>query len=666
MKKIIWSFFGLFLFISSFAQTTVSNAVSNYDNKEAFNPQFYPYPGNDFRSASGEPGPRYWQNRADYKISCKLDTTKHSVSGDVEITYTNNSPDNLKFLWLQLDQNIYKKDSRASATTTQTGGRWANARFTDGDVIKSISVEYNGKTFTPKYNVTDTRMQVWLQPARMTGSDGDALKSSGGKIKLTVKFEFTVPEYGTDRMGCLNTKNGWIYELGQWFPRMCVYDDVQGWNTLPYLGAGEFYLEYGDLEYSITAPADLIVVGSGELLNPQECLTAEQLKRWNNAKNSDKTVVIRSDKEVTDPNSRPKQPNCTWKFKIQNARDVAWGASKAFVWDAARINLPSGKKSMAASAYPVESIVKDGWQRSTEMVKGAIEHYSKKWFEFPYPAATNVAGIVGGMEYPGIVFCSSGSKGGGLWGVTDHEFGHTWFPMIVGSNERKYAWMDEGFNTFINGLSTEAFNNGEFKEENFFGDPTSSFMVKYTFGEKMDGLYNIPEVIQQDNLGVAAYLKPSLMLESLRNVVLGKDRFDAAFREYVSRWAFKHPTPWDFFHSMENVSGEDLGWFWRSWVLNTWKLDQSVKQVKYVKEKPENGAEITLENLEKMPMPVTVLIKEANGKEYKIDLPVEVWQRGPEWTFAVPTTTEIKEVTLDPDKKLPDWNRDNNKWKKAF
>jgi hypothetical protein len=499
-------------------------------------------------------------------------------------------------------------------------------------------------------------MQLWLQ---------DALKSSG-KLKVNIKFEFTVPEYGTDRMGRLKTRNGWIYELGQWFPRMCVYDDVQGWNTLPYLGAGEFYLEYGDLEYTITAPANLIVVGSGELLNPQDCLTAEQQKRWNDAKNSDKTVVLRSDKEINDKNSRPNKASCTWKFKINNARDVAWAASKAFVWDAARINLPSGKKSMAVSVYPVESIKKDGWQRSTEMVKGAIEHYSNKWFEFPYPAATNVAGIVGGMEYPGIVFCGSNSAGTGLWGVTDHEFGHTWFPMIVGSNERKYAWMDEGFNTFINGLSTEAFHNGEFKEQSFFDNPTSPTMVKYTFGERIDGLYTIPEVIQQENLGVAAYMKPALMLNMLRNVVLGNDRFDAAFREYISRWAFKHPTPWDFFHTMENVSGEDLAWFWRAWVLNTWKLDQSVKGVVYVKEKPENGAEITLENLEKMPMPVTVLVKEANGKEHRINLPVEIWQRGSEWTFGVPTTSEIKEVTLDPDKQLPDWNRDNNMWKKAF
>jgi Peptidase family M1 domain len=462
----------------------------------------------------------------------------------------------------------------------------------------------------------------------------------------------------------LDTKNGWIYEIGQWFPRMEVYDDIQGWNTLPYLGQGEFYLEYGDIDFTVTAPSNLIVVGSGELQNPQECYTAEQMKRWATAKNSDKTVAIRSEKEVNDKNSRPQTANTTWKFKIQNTRDVAWAASRAFVEDAARINLPSGKKSIAISVYPVESIAKNGWQRSTEMIKGSIEFNSNKWFEFPYPCATNVAGIVGGMEYPGIVFCSSGSSGSGLWAVADHEFGHTWFPMIVGSNERKYAWMDEGFNTFINDGSTEAFNKGEFKNANFFGDPNSSFVVKLTFSDKMDALYTTPDVIQQNNLGFAAYSKPEQMLTALREVVLGKERFDAAFREYINRWAFKHPTPWDFFHTMENVAGEDLGWFWRAWVLNTWKLDQAVKDVKYINDKPENGAKITIENLEKMPMPVTILVKETNGKEQRIDLPVEIWQRDSEWTFGVPTTSEIKEVILDPDKKLPDWNRDNNSWKK--
>src|SRR5436190_4003699 len=643
MKKLFIGSILSLIVITQYAQ------VTKFDSKESFYPQFYPYPGNDYRSASGEPGPKYWQNRADYKINATLDTGSHKVSGDVEITYTNNSPDNLKFLWLQVDQNIYREDSRGSATTTQAGGRWANTKFTEGDVIRSISVDA-AKPYTQKYTVSDTRMQVWLN---------DALKGSGNKVKIKISFEFTVPEYGTDRMGRLKTKNGWVYEVAQWFPRLCVYDDIQGWNTLPYVGQGEFYLEYGDLEYTITAPSDLIVVGSGELLNPQDCYTADQQKKWNEAKNSDQTVVIRGEKEIKETSSRPSKPTCTWKFKISNARDVAWGASKAFVVDAAKINLPSGKKSMAISAYPVESIKKNGWQRSTEMVKGAIEHYSNKWFEFPYPAATNVAGIVGGMEYPGIVFCGYTSAGGNLWGVTDHEFGHTWFPMIVGSNERKYAWMDEGFNTFINGLSTEEFNKGEFASASFFpGD-----MTNFVFSDDMDGLFNEPDVIGQNDLGIAAYEKPSMMLNALRDVVLGKERFDAAFREYVNRWAFKHPTPWDFFHSMENVSGEDLGWFWRAWVLNTWKLDQAVKDVKYIRNDPANGVNITVDNLEKMAMPVLIQIKEENGKVHDLKLPVEIWQRGSSWTFHVATTSNVTDVVLDPDKKLPDINRSNNKMK---
>ena len=647
MKRIIVALLVLTQSVALFAQ-------SNYDHRETFHPQFYPYPGNDFRSASGEPGPRYWQNRADYAIQCKLDTVTHTLTGDVVITYTNNSPDALRFIWLQLDQNIYKKDSRASATTTETGGRWANGGFTNGYEISNLQIESAG-VYAPANNTVtnDTRMQVWLKNPL----------AKGASVRLKMNYQFIIPEYGTDRMGRLNTEKGMIYEVAQWFPRVAVYDDVQGWNTLPYLGAGEFYLEYGDIEFSVTAPANLIVVGSGELLNTKECYTAEQQKRWEAAAKSNSTVAIRAANEVGQASSRPAVAELTWRFKITNTRDAAWAASKAFIIDAAKIDLPSGKKCMAISAYPQESLGKNGWQRSTEMVKGSIEHYSKKWFEFPYPAATNVAGIVGGMEYPGIVFCSSKSMGEELWGVTDHEFGHTWFPMIVGSNERKYAWMDEGFNTFINDLSTAAFNKGEFKPS-FFPEPSAPFMVRMTFGEKMDGLYNTPDVIQQNNLAITAYLKPAQMLHALREQVLGEERFDRAFQEYVRRWAFKHPTLWDFFHTIENVSGEDLSWFWRAWVLNSWKLDVSVKDVRYKKGDASKGAEITVENLEKMVMPLTVRITEVNGNEQTIQLPVEVWQRGAQWTFSAHTTSEIKQVVVDPDKKLPDWDRSNNTWKK--
>ncbi len=646
MKKII-------VMLVSICLTTVLFAQSKYDHREAFHPFFYPYPGTEIRSASGEPGPKYWQNKANYSIQATINPDDHTIKGTVAINYINNSPDQLRFIWLQLDQNIYRKDSRASATTTTQGGRWANGQFTEGDEIKSVKLEVNGKLIEPKFSITDTRMQVWLP---------EVLKNNGAAAKIVIEYQFIVPEYGTDRMGRLKQKDGWIYEVAQWFPRVCVYDDLLGWNTNPYLGAGEFYLEYGDIDYAITAPSKMIVVGSGELTNPQECLTAEQLKRWNDAKNSDKTVMIRTADEVNNASSRPGNPFTTWKFKCINTRDVAWAASTAFIWDAARINLPSGKKSMAVSVYAKESASrKDGndWRRSTEFTKASIEFYSNYLFEFPYPAATNVAGIVGGMEYPGIVFCGAGATEGGLWGVTDHEFGHTWFPMIVGSNERKYAWMDEGFNTFINILSGESFNNGE-----YYDPPGVGGMAGYMFGDKMDGLLNTPEVLQQQNLGVAAYLKPGMMLYVLRTDVLGKERFDAAFKEYVRRWAFKHPTAWDFFHTMENVAGEDLSWFWRSWVINTWKFDVTVKEVSAIRGDIKNGTSITIQLLEKMPMPVTVKITDVNGDMQTIHLPVEVWQRGDTWTFPVLTKAEVSEVVVDPGKHLPDINTANNKWKK--
>ena len=640
-----------FLFsLTLLALSFVAIAQTGYDHREAFHPFFYPYPGNEVRSASGEPGPRYWQNRADYRIACTLNPDEHAVSGTVQLTYTNNSPDVLRFIWLQLDQNIYRSDSRASATTTTQGGRWANANYTDGYRLSAVELLVPGKNpVTVETTVTDTRLQVWLpEPLR-----------PGGKLELKIGYSFTIPEYGTDRMGRLKQKDGWVYEVAQWYPRVCVYDDLVGWNTHPYLGAGEFYLEYGDVEYSITTPGNMLVVGSGELLNPEQCYTAEQQKRWQTAKSSDQTVMIRTAAEVGQTGSRPMASQLTWKFKCASTRDVAWAASTAFIMDAARINLPSGKKALAVSVYPRESASardENDWRRSTEYTKASIEFYSNYLFEYPYPVATNVAGIVGGMEYPGIVFCSAKAGGSGLWGVTDHEFGHTWFPMIVGSNERRFAWMDEGFNTYINSLSTEAFNKGEYNEPMAPGA-----MTGFVFSDRMDGLLNTPDVIQQNNLGVAAYYKPGMMLTVLRNSVLGAERFDRAFREYVRRWAFKPPTPWDFFPPMENVAGEALSWFCRGWVLTTWKFDVAVKSVAPAR---GSGSRITLQLLEKMPMPLTVKVVDANGKEQVLQLPVEIWQRGDTWTFPVNASAEIVRVVVDPDQQLPDVNRGNNSWRK--
>ncbi|MFY8181005.1 MAG: M1 family metallopeptidase [Flavobacterium sp.] len=634
-------------------------ASSNYNYNEAFGNNFYTKNATETRSASGQPGPKYWQNRADYSITASLDEKTNEIKGSEVLTYTNNSPDKLSFLWLNLDQNLFKKDSRGNAIIPLKGSRNGakGQDFDGGFKINSIKVitTVAGKVSEKeaKYIITDTRMQVDLP---------QSLNANGASVKLKIDFSFVSPEYGSDRMGVLETKNGKIFTMAQWYPRMCVYDDVRGWNTRPYLGAGEFYLEYGDFDVTITAPASHIVVGSGELLNQNEVYTAEQQKRWAAAKASDKTVMIRTADEVTNALSRPAgKTTLTWKFKIKNSRDFSWASSPAFVVDAAKINLPSGKKSLAISAYPVESNGNNGWERSTEYTKASIENYSKRWFEYPYPAATNVAGNEGGMEYPGIVFCSWESRGADLWGVTDHEFGHIWFPMIVGSNERLFAWMDEGFNTFINGLSSQDFNNGEYKQP-----VTDMHQAAFVLSNpEMEPVIAAPDNLKEVNLGILAYYKPGSGLEMLRNSVVGPERFDKAFRVYIERWAYKHPQPDDFFRTFENVTGEDLGWFWRGWIMNNWPLDQAITKVKYVKGDAKNGATITIQNLEKMPMPVIVEMKTKSGKTSRKTLPVEIWQRNNSWTFNVDTNEELESITLDPDKSFPDVNEENNVWTDA-
>lgn len=644
----------VFFAFSTYASAQENAPISNYDQHSAFSPLFYTQNGNEFRSASGYPGPKYWQNRADYTISANLDDQTNKVSGTVTITYKNNSPDQLPYLWLQLDQNLFKPDSRG-ASLIKAGSRYGarGEKVNGGYTITGLTVSKKAVPVKFTSIVEDTRMQIRLdQPL---GANGDL-------ITVKMSFSFVVPINGSDRMGHLTTKNGEIFTIAQWFPRLCVYDDVLGWNTLPYWGAGEFYCEYGDVNYNITAPANHIVMGSGELLNPEEVFTPQQLKRWNAAKISDKTVSIRSAEEVTDPKSRPAKDKLTWKFRMFNTRDVAWSSSKAFVLDAARINLPSGKKSLAVSAQPVESYTDNGYKRGVEFIKGAIEHYSSKWFEFPYPMAVNIASNVSGMEYPGIVFCGWKATGSSLFGVIDHEFGHTWFPMIVGSNERKYGWMDEGFNTFINTLSTDAFNNGEFKS----AKPTDTHaMAKYLAKPDGEFIMLTPDAMGEKNIGVNLYFKPSLGLQLLRNQILGPDRFDYAFKMYIKEWSFKHPTPFDFFRAIENGAGEDLSWFWRGWFLENWKVDQAITSVIPSKKDGQiEGYQILVSNLGEMPMPIILQITTKSGKTEKIKIGVDVWMRNKTWTVDYPTTEEVTSVVLDPDNVLPDVDVTNNTWNK--
>ena len=640
------------------ATSSISKQISKYDYYDAFAPFFYTKDGTSTRSSSGQPGYEYWQNRADYQLSAKLNDVNNEISGTSIITYTNNSPDKMSFLWMYLDQNLFKDDSRGNAIIPITGSRnGAQGQvFDGGHKIKSVKIVNSIKGISTekevKYTIIDTRMQVFLP---------QELKSKGGVVTIKIDFSFISPNEGSDRMGILETQNGKIFTVAQWYPRMCVYDDLRGWNTNPYLGASEFYLEYGDFDISISAPSNHFVVCSGELVNPSEVYSADQQKRITQSSKSDKTIIIRSRDEVLAAANVIAKSNKTWRFKIKNARDVSWASSAAFVIDAARINLPSGKKSMAISAYPIESEGNEAWGRSTEYSKTSIENYSKRWFEYPYPAAINVASIVGGMEYPGIVFCGWKAKGADLWGVTDHEFGHIWFPMIVGSNERLFAWMDEGFNTFINSLSSFDFNKGEYKVN--VADLHKD-AEKYT-NINLEPMMSSPDNMKEANIGTLGYSKPSVGLVIFREHILGAERFDLAFKTYVERWAFKHPAPDDFFRTIENVAGEDLSWFWRGWFVNNWRLDQGVNSIKYVDNNPKSGVYITIENFEKMAMPIILDVKTKSGKVTRVKLPVEIWQRNKEWTFKHNSTEEIESIILDPDHVFPDFNERNNSWTSA-
>lgn len=642
----------LFLLTTNIQAQTVTDSIK-YNHQELFNPISWPTPGSELRSASGQPGPKYWQNRADYLIHASLNilTQDTTISGDVTINYTNNSPDTMDYLWLQLDQNLFKPDSRGAATTPISGDRFDVRGFSRGGYrIKSVSVTYKGQTYTVVPVITDARMQVKLNTP---------LGANGDKIQVKVDYDFSIPMYGADRMGRKKFKDGVVYEIAQWYPRMCVYDDIEGWNTLPYMGLGEFYCEYGDFDYYITAPANMTVGASGDLQNPAEVLSPEQQTRFAQAKNSDKTVTIISAAEVGKAATHPFKGTLTWHYKMQNTRDVSWAASTAFIWDAARVNFPSGRKGIAQSMYPVESSGNDSWSRATEYLKNSMEIYSKAYFEYPWNSAVSVSGVALGMEYPGIIFCLNDLKNGRLWNDITHEIGHNWFPMIVGSNERKYMWMDEGFNTFINEYATQMFNNGEY----FDSKDRQAIGLASTMQRMKAPLMTPPEAIGLGEYGFY-YSKTALGLDMLRNVVLGPDRFDYAFHEYVKHWAMKHPQPYDFFRAMNDAAGEDLNWFFKPWFFTTWKLDQAVTSVRYDKNNAANGALITLTNYEKMAMPVDMQITQANGKTEIIHLPVNIWQRGGGvWTFKYPSTSAISSIVIDPDKQLPDVNLSNNVWK---
>jgi hypothetical protein len=648
-----------FCFLSNaIAAQNISESLFN--PQEFFAPDFYTKNGNEFRSANGATGAQYWQNRADYRINASIDTVANILKGEETISYTNNSPDALSSLWLQADQNIYREDARSNFYTNAfRRSKSLEKTHTKGYEFEKITIEYKDKTLKADYIVTDTRIQIRLPEAL----------ASKEKISIHIQYHYAMPGSFGGRTDFFPTKNGRIYEMAQWYPRMCVYDDLRGWNTLPYLGSGEFYCEYGDFDYTITVPAGMIVAGSGELQNEKEVLSAQQIERLAKARNSDKTIMIRSEKEVhDDAGKRTNKKTASWHFKMKNTRDVAFGASAAYIWDAARVNLPGGKKCLAMSVYPVESTGQGAWGRATEYLKKSIEYFSEKWFVYPYPVAINEAGMAGGMEYPGIVFDGLYDKGSDLYSVTAHEIGHNWFPMIVGSDERRYAWMDEGLNTFIDVYASDEFNNGEYapKRDGEYapgkGNPSDE-IVPLLRDSTAPSMMVRPDMMTEKYRHPLSYFKPALGLVLLREVILGKDRFDYAFKKYTERWAYKHPAPDNFFRTIENEAGEDLSWFWRGWFYHNWQLDVAVKSVSYPNGDPANGADISLVNLQKMAMPFSLEVVMKDGTKRTINVPIETWLQGYARTIHVSTTQKVKSVTIDPANLLPDSNRKNNVWK---
>ena len=593
------------------------------------------WPGpNRYRSSSGVPGPDYWQQRADYTIAASLDTGTTRLDGTVQIRYTNNSPDTLRYVWLQIDQNLYRAGSKGSALFP-ADSRWGVRGFQGGYDLTDVRV--NGTSVRPRIN--DTMMRLDL-PTPVT--------PGGGKTTISIKYSFRVPEHGSDRMG----RDSTLFEIAQWYPRMAVYDDVRGWNTDPYLGQGEFYLEYGDVDYSVTVPAGYTVAGSGVLQNPEEVLSSDQRRRLTTAARSTDIVQIITQAEAAATRTRRVAGTKTWRFRAQRVHDVAWAGAPDLRWDATSWN------GVLAQAYYEFPKAGKAWEHAAEQTAWTIRQYSQLFLPYPYPQATSVAGPVAGMEYPMFVMVHYGDDDpASIFSTINHEHGHEWFPMIVGSNERRYAWMDEGFNTYLNAFANEA----RYPGQNAYPDYLKNWGSAVTQGTQSP-LMTAPDNIDASALGAIGYRKPAIVLLTLRNHVVGPDLFDSAFREYTRTWAFKHPTPGDFFRSIENSAGEDLSWFWHSFFYTTDVLDIGIEGVSTRSSEGQTFAVIVLRRTTSIPFPVRLRVAYADGTTQDFSLPVNIWARGNRFEAVLPVRGPVTGVRLWPDPSVPDWNPSNDTW----
>ena len=587
MMKTKSKFFLFFIFagFTNLSFAAIDQSKGSFEDKFRQLDEVFPTP-NLSRPSTGEPGPMYWQQRADYKIQIKLNEDTRSVEGSETITYTNNSPLTLKYIWLQLDQNIFAKESINNLTRPWGGGdssvdfstlRRQNFmdKFEGG--FQELSIKINNKS--PDTNLVGTHVRINLeQPLK-----------PGESTSLDIEWAYALVEENAVR-----ARNGYetfedgndIFLMAQWYPRVTVFSDYEGWHNKEFIGNGEFTLEFGDFEVDISVPSDHVVSATGVLLNENDVLSPVQKKRMKQARKSEKPMFIITPDEAYDNELEKSTDYKTWSFKAENVRDFAWASSRKFIWDAAGYKQDSKENPlvMAMSFYPKEG--EPLWSKySTEAVMHTMKVYSKYSFDYPYPTAQSVNGPVGGMEYPMITFNGprteleddgtrtySRSEKEFLIGVVIHEVGHIYYPMIVNSDERQWTWMDEGLNTFVQYLAEQEWDINYRSDR---GEPR--WMTEF-----MSSSYQVPIMTNSESLlqfGNNAYGKPATALVVLRETILGRELFDQAFREYSVRWKFKRPTPYDFFRTMEEASGVDLDWFWRGWFYSTDHVDIALNNI---------------------------------------------------------------------------------------
>jgi hypothetical protein len=537
---------------------------------------------NEFHTASGAPGHHYYQQKADYKMDLVIDDQNQKLSGFETITYTNNSPDQLDYLWLQLDQNIYDENSETKLIEVEKMEdfksmgdiRKRDFKYDGGFKIEKIT-NTSGQNLS--YFINKTMMRINLEKPLMPHTS----------ITFQVKWWYNINDRmqvgGRSGYEYFEKDQNYLYTIAQFFPRMCVYNDVTGWQNKQFLGRGEFTLPFGDYEVNITVPSDHVVAATGECQNYGSILTADQKKRLEQARKSDSPVIIVTQAEAEKAEGDKSKKTKTWTYKATNVRDFAFATSRKFIWDAQ--NMPvNGKNVLCMSYYPKEG--NPLWERySTKLVAHTIKTYSKYTVDYPYPVAISVHSKWIGMEYPMICFnggrpeadgtYSEGEKYG-MWGVIIHEVGHNFFPMIINSDERQWTWMDEGLNTFVQYLTEQEWERGYPSRRG-----PAYMMADYMRGDKstISPIMTNSESIMQ--FGNNAYGKPATALNILRETIMGRELFDYAFKTYCERWKFKHPTPADFFRTMEDASAVDLDWFWRGWFYGTDNVDISIDNVKW-------------------------------------------------------------------------------------